>query len=83
MKLWLLEPIDKHDSPFGCFYDVYDGFVVRAETEQQARKIACDAADREEKWRAQSPWLNPEHTTCDEVLVDGEPGVVMSSFSRA
>lgn len=66
MKLWLLTRID--DSKIG--YDEYLGFVVRAETEEEARKISRYAIDDE-----YAQWL------CKEITVEGDPEVILDSFN--
>lgn len=37
MRLWELRPIDKDSGPWEPWYDKAFGFVVRADTEAQAR----------------------------------------------
>ena len=46
MKLWLLRPREnfaKGNNPWHPWYDKYFGFVIRAETEDEARSIATEA----------------------------------------
>lgn len=95
MKLWLLEPIgdgdeDYKDTPWEIWYDSVFGFVIRAETEQEARQIAdSQAGDENKRWLpggAQTtihPWLDPEQSTCVELLPDGEPGVILRDMHWA
>lgn len=87
MKLWLLSRRDGDDRPGDSaavqFWADYDwdtayGFVVRAETEAEARLLA-DAARRAQ---GSSPgegeaWLNPDLTTCEELSTEGAAGVVI------
>lgn len=42
MKLWILRPVEEldDDNPWDPIYDKTFGFVIRAETEDQARSIA-------------------------------------------
>jgi hypothetical protein len=59
-------------------YDEFDGFVVQAESEKEARWIAAlesqyDGGDKE-KWNRES------QTTCEEVD-PLKPGLVMASFN--
>lgn len=66
MRLWLVLRTN------GCDYDEYDGAVVREETEESALSLACDelvgfAGDR-------------ENISVTEILFDGEPGLVLTSF---
>lgn len=73
-------------------YDTYDGFVVRAESEQAARAIAQEnGADEIREYRFSGThrashcykdfWTNSEHSSC--VPIDSAPdekGVILSSF---
>jgi len=56
MKLWLLRPVDglkKNDNPWKPWYDKAFGFVVRADTEEEARALAhADAGDENREARA-------------------------------
>ena len=70
MKLWLLE------RGFDGTYDANCGFVIRAETEQEARALG-------EKQSGDEPdgcWLDPKESKCSELLPDGEPGIVLTDF---
>jgi hypothetical protein len=71
MKLWLLEAKGAVD------YDEFDAYVIRAEDEEGARKIAA------EKPGASGPkkWLNPRRSICTELTADGEPGLILGSFN--
>lgn len=98
MKLWLLRPVGykpKAD-PFDgvdaseidqAWLDPWDttlGLVIRAETENEARQIAQQAAldfgsgeaylTSEETVPA---WLSAEHSTCTELTLDGAAGIVI------
>lgn len=69
MKLWLL------DRPNA---DAYPGMsemaacLVRAESENEARRLANDNHMAEGY-----VWLDPALVTCEEVVVEGEPGLLM------
>lgn len=65
MKLWLLTRTDK------IGYDEYVGFVIRASSHQQARKIAREYEDRfsSPKWKVTA------------VKVDGKPGCILAAFN--
>lgn len=88
MKLWLLRPVDgdRHWEPW---YDKAFGFVVRAETEEDARRHASDDEGDEGRdsykpgKHLASPWLSGEHSTCVELMPDGESGVVLREFHSA
>lgn len=82
MHLWLLRPCEglpKEESPWEPWYDKAFGFVVRAETEDQARKMAAGKAG-DERPRA---WTNPLYSTCRPLMIDGEAGVILSDFQSA
>lgn len=83
MKLWILRPIDATVSivindlkvkqwTWDCAY----GFVVRAETESEARTFAGKEAGDEEA----TPWLDPKLTSCEVLTFEGEAGVVLRDF---
>ena len=94
MKLWLLRPVDglkKNDNPWEPWYDKAFGFVVRAETEEEARALAhADAGDENRDTFMGSkvadtnqPWMNAQYSTCVELLPEGAAGVVMKDFAGA
>lgn len=93
MKLWELRPAAGYgderkpmpDDPWEPWYDKSFGFVVRAETEQQAREYAdTDAGDENGIYAGnRHPWLDASLSTCKELLQDGEPGVVLRDFASA
>lgn len=94
MKLWLLRPIEYEDgdTPDQLWIPQWDrafGFVVRAETESEARAIAQanagdEASERHIAWlglsAATRAWTSAEHSTCVELVPDGQPGVVIRDF---
>ncbi|MFA5165656.1 MAG: hypothetical protein WC481_08880 [Candidatus Omnitrophota bacterium] len=84
MKLWLLRPkegLPENEGPLNPWEPWYDktfGFVIRAETEGEARKIAkgdCDCEGR-------SAWSSA-FSTCIELLPEGESGIIIKDFARA
>lgn len=89
MKLWLLRPIENEhidyvSQPINFGYDCTFGFVIRAETEQDARAIAQENGSWETSiWvngsRSQvyPAWTDPTLSTCVELTADGESGVVI------
>ncbi len=85
MKIWLLRPIDG-DSLWDPWYDKAFGFVVRAESEAEARALALtESGDEVRGWGAdpdRTAW-EPAHSTCIEVTPDGAPGIVMRDFKDA
>jgi hypothetical protein len=89
MKLWLLEPVEnlnKNDNPWARWHDKAFGFVVRAETEVNARKIAASEAGDENNWvrkRKINPWIHVEYSTCIELLPDGPEEMILCDFHSA
>ena len=82
-KLWMLTPrrlgaVKDHWEPW---YDKCFGFVVRAETEQEARMLAEAAAGDES--RNEKVWLNAEYSFCDLLVARGMPGVIINDVARA
>jgi hypothetical protein len=89
MKLWLLRPLDdlpEDDNPWEPWYDKAFGFVVRAETEDEARVISATEGGDENRARRSptgSPWLDPCLSSCIELAPGGEAGVVIMDFCAA
>ena len=75
MELWLLRPIDE-STCWTPWYDKAFGFVVRAETEDDARHIAASRSGDEEA----AAWLDDTISSCVPPTGDGEVGVVMRDF---
>lgn len=71
MKLWILKRVDM---TFGD-YDAYYGFVIRAESEEIAREMAS----KEERDRP-GFWKNPALSICEELLPEGEGGILLDDF---
>jgi hypothetical protein len=87
MKLWLLRPVgygtDDIDPLWVPWYDKTFGFVVRAETEAEARTFAqANAGDEKEIWEPTEPWTSAEHSTCVESVALGPAGVVIEDKHR-
>ena len=82
VKLWLLERNDRPSS-----YDVYMGFVVRAETRDEAISIT-NKESAHATWPSSDPvWplrgkrANPELVDITELAdTTGEPGLVLMDF---
>lgn len=92
MRLWLLRPregfTDKNlsvESPWSPWYDKVFGFVVRAETEAEARAVASEEGGDEnrEVSGARYPWIDPHYSTCEPLTDEGEPGLVIRDFAAA
>ncbi len=82
MKLWLLRPrrgdfnpVNDHWEPW---FEKAFGLVVRAETEQDARRFA-----REMRGETGKIWQDDRYTTCDELKAEGEPGVLLVDWQEA
>ena len=91
-KLWLLRPEDclPEDDPWEPWYDKAFGFVVRAETEEEARKLANKEGGGEtgpvsnKVYReGGNPWLDEKYSTCVVLYSYGEKGVVIRDFAAA
>lgn len=93
MKLWLLRPIDRPmgDDPWDPWYDKAFGFVVRADTEDEARNLAHEEAGDENRGKfldreiakTKSPWLDRAYSTCVELTADGVAEVIIRDFAAA
>lgn len=89
MKLWILRPIHNDDpraeSPWRPWYDRAFGFIVRAETETEARMLpdASEETGDECNRSFGNPWLDPVLTTCVELNAGGVAGIVMVDFRSA
>jgi len=95
MKLWLLRPadgLDPKDDPWEPWYEKAFGFVVRAETEADARALAQTneraGAEKDHTWerhrgrRPTNPWMEPAYSTCVELTADGTAEVVLVDFAQ-
>lgn len=86
MKLWLLKAREQTNA-WKPWYDKAFGFVVRAETEDQARAFAQkEGGDEVRDYRAGKEvpaWTDPNLSTCEELIAAGEPGVVLRDFAAA
>ncbi len=78
MKLWILRPIKEH-ALWTPWYDKAFGFVVRAKTEKDARTFAAQQAGDE----GSKAWLEPSFSTCEELRLKGDAGVVIIDFAAA
>lgn len=71
MKLWHLRPVSDH-------YPAWDhamahGFVIRAATEGEARKMA-------EAVYQEKIWLDPEKTLCEKLTASGPAEVILTDY---
>jgi len=83
MKLYILRPI--HDDPLWFpRYDKAFGFIVAAESEEQARALAQARGGDETDWDSSCPaWTDPQHSTCAELVAGDTSGVIMRDFAAA
>jgi len=85
VKIFILEPrgdLDNDISPWFPWYDKSFGFVVRASSEENARKLADDAAGYENgiTLKVKNPWLDEQYSICRELTSDGPEGVIMADY---
>ena len=71
MHLWILTRIHRQPA-----YDVFNGHVIRAESEERARQMANQAAVDEGRI-----WLDPEKSLCSELTAYGPEGIMLSDFN--
>ncbi len=99
-KLWLLRPredLSKTDNPWEPWYNRAFGFVVRAETEAEARRMPIRGkkhsrhdgtsfymSETGDEIRGQvDVWTDRKYTTCTELTNEGEPGIIIRDFASA
>ena len=84
-------PIEGSKDAWDPDYDKACGHVVRAETEEEARALAnmfggaesgmfSDGNESHTYRTGGDPWLDPEQSTCVELIAGGDVGVVLSDF---
>ncbi|MGK7953849.1 MAG: hypothetical protein AB4063_01065 [Crocosphaera sp.] len=94
-KLYLLKPkskyLEKNDKNYvddinknPWYYTAASvmKIVVRAENEQQARELA-EKKGGLESGKPYCPWFNPEYTDCEELLSEGQVGIIIQDFSES
>ena len=60
----------------GKIYDCNDGFVIRAKSEKQARKLASeDFADE-----GKDCWLYSDKSSCEKIKSTGENEIILKDF---
>jgi len=80
MKLWILKPLSVADNmPWSPWYDKAFGFIVRASNLQAARMFASINHGDEGK----EAWLDCKLSSCKELPIDGEPGMILRDFNAA
>lgn len=79
------------DNPWEPWYDKAFGYVIRAETEDEAREIAHNNAGDENRMellvvkisKTNYPWKDKRYSTCIELSVNGESELIMTDFYAA
>lgn len=81
MKIFLIRPIDEECDEWKPWYNKSFGFVIRAETEDRARKIAFDTADG--LFIKHLPWTDKKKVECIEIKSEGKEEIILQDFRRA
>jgi len=88
MKLWKLGPQKEYKGQnsvfdWGCKW----GFIIRAKSEEDARKFAHKNAGREkhvdidrENGIKKDTWMEPKYTYCIEIPVEGKKEIILEEF---
>lgn len=77
MKLWLLER-SREGRERDRVYDCANGFVIRAETEEDARIVASERPNHGDE--GPDCWLDVNRSDATELSVEGSPGVILQDF---
>jgi len=81
-KLWLLKPkedLPSENNPWDPWFGKCFGFLICAENEYQARKIAVDKGGDE-----RNAWFDNKLSSCVELTSDNvDTGVVLMDFRSA
>lgn len=78
-KIWLVTAKsceNMEDDPWD--YDCYWGGVVRADNENEARKM-MDKNGADENWQIR-PWLDKNYSSCKEITIDGEKEIILRDY---
>ena len=78
-KLWILRPLDSESGPWNPWYDKTFGFVVRATTEEEARRIASEDCSDE----GSQAWLDNGLSSCVGLNPGGKSGIIIEDFHAA
>lgn len=73
MKLWILKRTSWKRSRNVC--DEAIGFVIRAETEEKARRIA--SSSRACTMGCDDVWTSTKKSSCKEITQEGEPEIIL------
>ena len=92
MKIFHLFPKEniEGENPWSPWYDKAFGFVVRAENEEEARKLANEKGGDETGEISHSiyrtggdPWLDANFSECVELTEEGNKGVIICDYALA
>lgn len=78
MKLFELRPVNglvADNNPWWHGYDKCFCFIIRADSETEARKIADQNAGDENKY-FKNPWQDKNYSTCIELTQGGKSGII-------
>ncbi len=78
LKLWLLTAREG-DALWTPWYDKARGFVCRAASEEEARRLAASSCGDE----GEGAWLFRWHSRCVELTTQGGQGVIVRDFAAA
>lgn len=81
----------ENDNPWEPWYDKSFGFVICADSEEEARQLAHANAGDENRGEflssktadTKQPWIDPKYSTCVELTPAHEKGVVIQDFHFA
>ena len=80
MKLWKLwANVNDKEDPWKPSVGKVFRFIIRAESEERARRVAHQHAGRENQQieNIPAPWLSANYSTCIEVKLDGKEEVIL------
>lgn len=82
MKLWLLsarKDLPDEINPWNPWYDRTFELVVRAKSEEAARRLAHENGGPENGVHGctKEPWLDPNYSTCEVLTAKGRAGVIL------
>lgn len=80
MALWLLKAIDPNGGPWSPFPDKTFGLIVRAETEEAARRIAGEVPFIDP---GSEVWADNSLVLCSRLTDDGAEGVILVDTREA
>jgi hypothetical protein len=86
LQTWVLKPVEEMPgdrNPWSPWSDSTYGFVVRARSEEEARKIAAENASYENDPKWGNPWLDPDYSTCRLADSYDSPGVILEDNRAA